>query len=163
MGAKKKKVNPHFYAAQNRRARHDYAIIEEIEAGIMLQGTEVKSLRTGQANLNDSYAEAQLIDGTLDIFLLNAYIPEYKQGNRENHSTRRPRKLLLKSREIKRLYGKVMQKGLTLIPLDIHWNKKGLAKVQLGLCKGKSKYDKRQSDKDRTWDRDKQRAMREMG
>jgi SsrA-binding protein len=158
---KKKKTNPARIAIQNRRARHEYLVVEDIEAGIMLEGTEVKSLRTGQGNLQDSYAEPQFDgQGNLAIYLLNAYIPEYKQGNRFNHQTRRDRKLLLNKREIKRLAGKVRTKGLTLVPLDVHWNDKGLAKVQLGLCKGKSNYDKRQSDKDRTWGLDKQRAMR---
>ncbi len=160
--ARKKKTDTGLLAAQNRKARHDYTVLEEVEAGIVLVGTEVKSLRSGKANIQDSYAEAQYHDGNLDIYLINAYIPEYKQGNQFNHSTRRDRKLLLKAREIKRLAGKVQKKGLTLVPLDIHWSSRGLAKVKLGLCQGKHSYDKRQAEKDRQWNIQKQRALREQ-
>ncbi len=158
MGKKKKKAAPSRIAAQNRRARHDYEILEEFEAGICLLGTEVKSLRDGKGNLTDSYADPK--DDA--VYLLNAYIPEYRKcGEKFNHDPLRPRKLLLHMREIKKLSGKVKTKGLTLIALDIHWTQKGIAKVKLGLAKGKTKHDKRQSEKDRDWQRDKSRIMRE--
>jgi len=145
-------------AANNRKARHNYEIVEEIEAGICLVGTEIKSLRTGKANIIDSYAEIK----SNEVYLINSYIPEYeKSSDYFNHQTRRVRKLLLHKKEIKKLTGKVLIKGMSLIALDIHFNDKGIAKVKLGLCKGKSKYDKRQTEKDRDWDRKKSRIIRE--
>lgn len=158
-GKKKKKgESPNRIAARNRKARHNYEVVEEFEAGICLVGTEIKSLRTGKASIIDSYGEIK----DSEIFLINAYIPEYeKSSGYFNHATRRPRKLLLHKREIKKLMGKVLIKGMTLIALDIHFNEKGIAKVKLGLCKGKSKYDKRQTEKDRDWERKKQRVIRE--
>lgn len=144
-------------AAQNRKARHDYNILEEYEAGICLNGTEVKSLRTGKANIVDAYADIR--DDA--VWLLNSYIPEYKNAsNYYNHNPRRERKLLLHKREIKKLFGKVKEKGLTLIALSIYFNKKGLAKVKLALCSGKTKYDKRQTIKERDWQRQKSRTLK---
>ena len=143
--------------AENRRARFDYSIEDKFEAGLALQGTEVKALRAGEASIAESYAEVR--DG--QVWLINANIPEYSHGNRQNHETRRPRKLLLHSREINRLFGAVERKGMTLVPLSIYFNKTGRAKVELALAKGKQAHDKRQSIKDRDWKRDKARLMRE--
>jgi len=143
--------------AENRRARFDYAIEEKFEAGLALQGTEVKALRAGEATIAESYAE--LRDG--EVWLINANIPEYSHGNRLNHEPRRPRKLLLNNREISKLFGAVERKGMTLVPLSIYFNKTGRAKVELALAKGKQAHDKRQSIKERDWKRDKARLMRE--
>lgn len=145
--------------AENRRARFDYAIEDKYEAGLMLQGTEVKALRAGQASIAESYAEAK--DG--QIWLVNANIPEYSHGNRLNHEPKRPRKLLLNQREINKMMGAVERKGMTMVPLSIYFNKTGRAKVELALAKGRKSQDKREYIKDRDWQRDKQRLMREKG
>lgn len=146
--------------AQNRRARHDYFIVDTCEAGIMLAGTEVKTLRAGQASIQESFAGEK--DGGL--YLFNAYIPEYTQaGAHLQHETRRPRKLLLHRREINKLLGAVSRDGMTLVPLSVYFNARGLAKVELGLAKGKKKEDKREAEKQRDWQRDKARLMRERG
>jgi len=129
----------------NRKARHDYEIVETYEAGIVLTGTEVKSLREGRANLKDSYAKIK--DG--EIFLLNAHISPYVYGNVNNHDPERQRKLLMHKREIMRLLGKVKERGYTLVPLSIYFDKNNRAKVELALAKGKSSYDKRESIKRR--------------
>ena len=142
--------------ATNKKARHNYFIEETFEAGIVLHGSEVKSLRMGKANIIDSHAS---IDNS-EAFLHNAYIPEYKQANRFNHQPRQPRKLLLHKNEIKKLTGKVQRQGYTLVALSIYFNAKNMAKVELGLAKGKKQHDKRQSDKERDWNRDKQRMMK---
>lgn len=144
---------------ENRRARFDYHIEDKYEAGIVLQGTEVKSLRAGEASIAESYAEVK--DG--EVWLINSNIPEYSHGNRLNHEPRRPRKLLLNSREINKLFGAVERKGMTLVPLSIYFNSQGRAKVELALAKGKQAHDKRQSIKERDWKRDKARLMRERG
>jgi SsrA-binding protein len=141
----------------NRRARHDYFIVDTIEAGIVLAGTEVKSLRSGQASIQESFAGPK--DGGL--FLLNAYIPEYKQaGTHLQHETRRPRQLLLHKREMSKLLGSVKREGMTLLPLGIYFNRRGIAKVELGLAKGKHKADKREAIKKRDWEREKARTIR---
>jgi SsrA-binding protein len=145
--------------AENRRARFDYAVEDKFEAGLALQGTEVKALRAGEATIADSYAEIR--DG--QAWLINANIPEYSHGNRLNHEPKRPRKLLLHAREIERLLGAVERKGMTLIPLSIYFNKTGRAKVELGLAKGRQSQDKREYIKDRDWKRDKARIMRDKG
>lgn len=148
------------YVAMNRRARFDYLITDTVEAGIMLAGTEVKSLRSGQASIQESFAGPK--EGAL--FLLNAYIPEYKQaGAHLQHETRRPRKLLLHRREMEKLMGAVKREGMTLVPLGIYFNKRGIAKVEIGLAKGKHKSDKRETIKQREWTRDKARIMRDRG
>jgi SsrA-binding protein len=148
------------YVSLNRRARHDYFIEETIEAGIVLAGTEVKSLRTGQASIQESFATPK--DGT--IYLLNAYIPEYKQaGAHLQHETRRPRQLLLHKRQIAKMLGAVKREGMTLVPLGVYFNKRGIAKVEIGLAKGKQQRDKRAAVKDREWKRDKARIMRSKG
>ena len=145
--------------AENRRARYDYFIEDKFEAGLMLTGTEVKALRAGEATIAESYAEVR--DGA--VWLVNANVPEFSHGNRFNHEPRRPRKLLLNAREIDKLTGAVERKGMTLVPLSIYFNGRGRAKVELALAKGKNSADKRQSTKDRDWQRDKARLMRERG
>ncbi|MEQ8411415.1 MAG: SsrA-binding protein SmpB [Erythrobacter sp.] len=149
----------HKTVAENRRARFDYAIEDTFEAGLALQGTEVKALRAGEASIAESYAEVK--DG--EVWLVNANIPEYSHGNRQNHEPRRPRKLLLHGREINRLFGAVERKGMTLVPLSVYFNRTGRAKVELALAKGKQAHDKRQSIKERDWKRDKARLLRERG
>lgn len=156
--AKKPNKGPR-YVAQNRRARHDYFIEETIEAGLVLAGTEVKSLREGRASINDAHAGE--MKG--EMWLFNAYIPEYNKAVQQfAPDTRRPRKLLLHQKEIKKLLGQVKQKGYTLIPLDIHF-KRGYAKVTLGLAKGKKQYDKRETIKERDWQREQRRALKDKG
>lgn len=145
--------------AENRRARFDYFIEDKFEAGLMLTGTEVKSLRAGEATIAESYAEVR--DGA--VWLVNANVPEFSHGNRHNHEPRRARKLLLKEREIDKMTGAVERKGMTLVPLSIYFNKTGRAKVELALAKGKNAADKRHTIKDRDWQRDKARLMRDRG
>ncbi len=145
--------------AENRKARFSYFIDDTFEAGIMLAGSEVKSLRLGRANIADSYAAEQ--GG--EIFLINAYIPEYLQANRFQHETRRPRKLLLHKREAGKLIGAVQREGMTLIPLRIYFNDKGRAKLELALARGKKLHDKRETEKNRDWERQKGRLMRDRG
>lgn len=145
--------------AENRRARRDYFIDEVIEAGIMLTGTEVKALREGQANIAESYASPE--EG--GIWLINANIPEYSAGNRENHEPKRRRKLLLHKREIARLTQAVERKGFTIAPLKLYFNDRGIAKLELGLAKGKKLHDKRDTEKNRDWSRQQQRLLRDRG
>lgn len=145
--------------AQNRRAFHDYFIDERLEAGLLLTGTEVKSLREGRAQISEAYAGE--MGG--EIYLFNAYIPEFHGGNRFNHETRRPRKLLLRKREMQRLAGAVRREGMTLVPLQLYFTPRGWAKVELGLARGKKAHDKRASIKERDWQREKQRLMRHDG
>ena len=142
--------------AQNRRAYHDYFIDDKLEAGVMLTGTEVKSLREGRATIGEAHAGE--MQG--ELYLFNAYIPEFHGGNRFNHETRRPRKLLVHRKEMAKLFGAVQRKGMTIVPLRLYFNNNGYAKVELGLARGKKQYDKRASEKDRDWQRDKQRLMR---
>jgi SsrA-binding protein len=142
--------------AQNKKAFHDYFIEERIEAGIVLLGSEVKSLRAGKGNINDSHAS----ESKGEIFLLNSHIAEYEQANRFNHSTRRPRKLLLHKKQIRKLIGKLKVKGYTLVALSVYFNEKNLVKVELGLAKGKKEYDKRQTIKEKEWKRDQERIMK---
>jgi SsrA-binding protein len=145
--------------AENRRARFDYFIEEKFEAGIALAGTEVKSLRFGEGTIAEAYAEVR--GG--EAWLINANIPEFSHGNRFNHEPKRPRKLLLHEREIEKLLGAVERKGMTMVPLSIYFNSRGRAKVELALAKGKQTHDKRASIKDRDWQRDKARLMRDRG
>jgi len=145
--------------AENRRARYDYSIETVFEAGIALTGTEVKSLRTGQGSIVESYAEAK--DGA--VWLVNSNIPEFSHGNRFNHEPKRPRKLLLNAREINKMHGAVNRDGMTLIPLMIYFNSTGRAKVELALAKGKKAHDKRDSIKERDWKREQGRLMRDRG
>ena len=145
--------------AENRRARFDYFIEDKFEAGIALSGTEVKSLRFGEGSIGEAYAEVR--DG--EAWLVNSNIPEFSHGNRFNHEPKRPRKLLLHTREIEKMIGAVERKGMTLIPLSIYFNSRGRAKVELALARGKQTHDKRQTIKERDWKRDKARLMRERG
>lgn len=159
MAAKKKKQDDFSarIAAQNRKARHNYLIEEIVECGMVLTGTEVKSLRNGRASIQEAYAAEK--NG--ELYLINANIPEYEGGNRFNHEPKRMRKLLAHKRELAKLLGMTTQKGYTLVPLHIHFNDRGIAKVAIGVGKGKQSHDKRQSIKDRDWKRDKARLLRE--
>jgi SsrA-binding protein len=144
------------FAAQNRKARHDFHIEDTLDAGMVLTGTEVKSLRLGRVSINEAFATEK--DG--EFWLYNSYFPEYEAANRFNHEPRRPRKLLLKGREIKKLLGQTERQGMTLIPLSIYFNERGIAKMQLGLAHGKRKVDKRAAEKEKDWKRDQQRLLR---
>lgn len=157
MAKKKKNLNPSRTAADNRKARHLYFIEEEYEAGIALSGTEIKSLRGGEANIKEAYAEEQ--NG--ELWLVNAHIPEFSHGNRFNHSPRRPRKLLMHRKEINRLAGAVQRGGMTLVALKIYFTEKGRAKVLIGIGKGKKLHDKRETEKQRDWSRQKARLMKD--
>lgn len=145
--------------AENRRARFEYFIEDVVEAGIALAGTEVKALRGGQGSIAEAYAEVK--DG--QMWLVNANIPEFSHGNRFNHEPKRPRKLLLKERQINKLHGAVAREGMTLVPLSVYFNAQGRAKVELALAKGKKTHDKRETVKDRDWKRDQQRILRDRG
>ena len=150
---------PNRIVADNRKARFNYEIVDTLEAGIALTGTEVKSLRGGKATIGESYAGPS---GS-EIFLFNAYIPEYLQANRFNHETRRPRRLLLHKRQINKLLGATQREGFSVIPLKVYFNEKGRAKVELGLGRGKKLHDKRETEKKRDWDRERARLMRDKG
>jgi len=145
--------------AENRRARFDYAIEDVFEAGIVLRGTEVKSLRFGDGTISDSYAEVK----DEEVWLINSNIPEFSHGNRFNHEPRRPRKLLLSGREIAKLHGAVARQGMTLVPLSVYFNERGKAKVELALAKGKNVRDKRETMKERDWKREQGRLLRDRG
>jgi SsrA-binding protein len=145
--------------AENRRARFDYFVEERFEAGIALTGTEVKALRQGEGSIAEAYAT---VDGD-EVWLINSHIPEYSHGNRLNHEPRRPRKLLLRNREIAKLNGAVARQGLTLVPLSIYFNGRGKAKVELALARGKKVHDKRETVKERDWKREQQRLLRSRG
>lgn len=140
----------------NRRARYEFEILESLEAGLALTGTEIKSLREGGGSLGEGYARIR--DG--ELWLVNMYIPPYKQGSFSNHDPRRPRKLLLHRNQIDRLAGRVAEKGLTLVPLRLYFTR-GMAKVELGLARGKKLWDKRRTVAERDAKRDLQRAVRE--
>lgn len=143
-------------AAENRKARHNFSIEEVIETGIVLKGTEVKALRAGQGQIGESYAS---VEGG-ELWLINSYVPEYLQANRFNHDERRRRKLLVKKRELARLATAVGREGMTLVPLKMFFNDRGMLKLELGLAKGKKHHDKRESEKERDWNRDKQRLLK---
>ena len=145
--------------ARNRRARFDYFIDETIESGIVLLGTEVKSLRDGKASIGEAYAG----EDTGELVLFNAHIPEYPAANRFNHEPRRPRRLLVHRRERDRLLGLVRRDGCTLVPLSLYFSQRGLAKLELGVARGKRKTDKREDAKRRDWQREKARLMRDRG
>jgi len=144
------------YAALNRRARHDYLIEDTLEAGLVLHGTEVKSLRQGGASIAEAYAD----QNGGELFLVNANIPEYKSSSHFNHLPRRPRKLLLHRKEMNRLLGAIRREGVTIVPLSIYFNDRGRAKVELGVAHGKRKADKRAAERDRDWQRNKARLLR---
>jgi SsrA-binding protein len=145
------------YVAQNRRARHDYLIEDTLEAGVVLQGTEVKVLRQGQASIAEAYAD----ESGGELFLVNANIPEYASSAHFNHQPRRPRKLLLHRKQMNRLLGAIRREGITVVPLSIYFNDRGRAKVELGLARGKRKADKRQAEKQRDWQRSRARILRD--
>lgn len=148
------------FVAQNRKARHDYFIDDTLEAGIVLAGTEVKSLREGHASIQEAFAREQ--DG--ELWLVNAYVPEYQMASDKfNHQPRRPRKLLLHRKEFNRLAGQIKREGVTLVPLSIYFNQRGRAKVELGIARGKRKADKREAEKSRDWQREQGRIMRNKG
>jgi len=158
--AKSKDRPSRLVVARNRRARHDYMIDETFEAGLALTGTEVKSLRAGRASLQESHAGES--DG--ELWLFGAHIPPYEQAAAQlNHAPRRPRKLLLHRRELNRILGAVQRKGVTLVPLDIHFNARGIAKLELALATGKKKVDKRETEKKRDWQRQKERLLKDRG
>src|ERR1700748_508636 len=143
--------------ADNRKARFNYFIDETMEAGVALTGTEVKSLRAGKATIAESYADAR--GG--ELWLINSNIPEYLQANRFNHSPKRPRKLLLHRRQINKLIGAVEREGMTVVPLKLYFNENGRAKVHIALGRGKKLYDKRDTEKQRSWERERGRLMRQ--
>lgn len=145
--------------ADNRKARHNYEFVDSIEAGIQLTGTEVKSLRNGQANIGESYATEE--NG--ELWLINAYIPELTEGNRFNHNPRRKRKLLVHRKQMANLFQSVSRDGMTLVPNRLYFNERGLAKLQLALAKGRKAHDKREVKKERDWKREQARLLREKG
>jgi SsrA-binding protein len=145
--------------AVNRRARFDYEIQDTFEAGLQLVGTEVKSLRDGKANIAESYVSPE----KGEVWLINSDIPVYSHGNRNNHEPRRPRKLLLHKKEMNKLAGAVQREGLTIVPLRLFFNARGLVKLQIGLAKGKKTVDKRETKKERDWNRAKQRILKNYG
>jgi SsrA-binding protein len=145
--------------AQNRRARHDYFIEETVEAGLVLTGTEVKSLRQGRASIVEAYGG----DQAGELYLFNANIPVYNAASRFNHQPKRARKLLVHRRQMASLIHRIRRDGYTLVPLKLYFTPRGIAKVELGLAKGKRKLDKRETTKQRDWQRDKARLMRERG
>src|ERR1700749_2433218 len=155
----KKKDDGTKLIADNRKARYAYEIAETLEAGIMLVGSEVKSLRGGKTTIGESYAHAK--DG--ELWLVNCYIPEYTQASRFNHEPKRSRKLLVHKREANRLAAAIQREGMTLLPLKLYFNPKGVAKIELGIAKGKKLHDKRETEKKRDWQRDKARLMRNKG
>ena len=155
----KKKDDGFKIIAENRKARYAYAIDETLEAGIMLMGSEVKSLRSGKTTIGESYAHAK--DG--ELWLVNCYIPEYTQASRFNHEPKRSRKLLVHKREANRLAAAIQREGMTLVPLRIYFNRRGIAKIEIGLAKGKKLHDKRETEKQRDWQRDKARLLRDKG
>lgn len=146
-------------AAENRKARFSYEVLDTFEAGLVLTGTEVKSLRGGHANIAESYAS---VEGG-EIWLINSYLPEYLQANRFNHEPRRRRKLLLNKREMARMAQSVEREGMTLIPLKIYFNDRGRAKMELAVARGKKLHDKRETEKKRDWGREKARLLRDRG
>ncbi len=145
--------------AQNRKARHDYLIESTLEAGLVLTGSEVKSLRRGRCSIGEAYAHEE--GG--ELYLRNMHISPYEAANRLNHEPRRRRKLLVHRRELARLIGQIQRGGYTLVPLSIYFNERGIAKLELAVARGKRKADKRQSEKKRDWDRQKARLMRDRG
>jgi SsrA-binding protein len=157
---RKKGLISHGIAAQNRKARFDYKIDDTIEAGVMLVGPEVKSLRAGRATLTEAWAGER--DG--EMWLFNCYIPEWQAGSfAAKFEPRRPRKLLLHRKQVRELIGAITRDGTTLVPMDIHFNERGVAKITLGLAEGKKKHDKRAAIAARDWQRDKARLMRDRG
>ena len=147
------------FAAQNRKARHEYFISDTVEAGMMLTGTEVKSLRLGRASLAEAYAG----EDKGELWLWNMNIPEYGPANRFNHAPKRARKLLVHRKQMAKLLGQIKREGFTLIPLAVYFNERGIAKCEIGLAKGKKAHDKREASKDRDWKRQQARLLRDKG
>ena len=154
-----KDTKPQKVVAENRRARHDYFIEDDLEAGIMLEGSEVKSLRTGKANIAESYAS---VEGG-ELWLINAYIAAYKQAGVFGHDERRKRKLLVSKKELARMWQAIGRQGMTLVPLVMYFNHRGMVKLKLGLAKGKKAADKRETSAKRDWNRQKQRLLKQGG
>ena len=154
-----KKERPIKVVAENRQARYHYAIEDTVEAGIALTGTEVKSIRNGKSTIAESYADPK--NG--EIWLINATIPEYLQANRFNHEPKRPRRLLMHRKQIDKWMHAVTRQGMTLVPLRMYLNERGVVKLQIGLAKGKKLHDKRETEKNRDWDREKGRLLRARG
>jgi SsrA-binding protein len=154
-----KAESPFKIVADNRKARFNYAIGDVFEAGIALTGSEVKSLRSGRANIGESYAASR--DG--ELWLYNSNISEYKQAGRFNHAPKRPRKLLMHRRQINKLIGAVEREGMTVVPLKLYFNDKGRAKIELALAKGKKLHDKRETERKRSWERERGRLLRQKG
>ncbi len=155
----KKDDNPNYKViAENRRARHDYAIEDDLECGIMLGGSEVKSLRTSQANIAESYAAVE--NG--ELWLVNGYIAPYEQAKTWGHEERRRRKLLVSKKELARLWNETQRKGMTLVPLVLYFNHKGIAKIKIGIAKGKKHHDKRADKAKQDWNRQKQRLLKQQ-
>ncbi|KQT54214.1 SsrA-binding protein [Aureimonas sp. Leaf454] len=144
-------------AAENRKARFHYEIIDTLETGMVLTGTEIKSLREGRSTIAESYATEE--GG--ELWLINSYVPEYLQANRFNHVPKRRRKLLVHKKQLNRLAGAIQRDGMTLVPLKIYFNDRGMAKLELAVAKGKNAPDKREAEKERDWNRQKQRLMKE--
>ncbi|MBO0345012.1 SsrA-binding protein SmpB [Roseibium limicola] len=159
MAAKRGGAPANKIISDNRKARFNFAIEDTLEVGIELKGTEVKALRSGKANIGESYAA----EHKGEIWIYNVYIPEYLQGNRNNHEPRRPRKLLLHKREIGKLALAVQKDGKTIVPLKLYFNDKGFAKLEIALAKGKKLHDKRETEKQRDWNREKSRLMKNLG
>ena len=155
----KKKDDGRKVVAENRKARYSYAIDDTLEAGMVLTGSEVKGLRSGKATIAESYAQVK--DG--EVSLINAYIPEYGMANRFNHEPKRPRRLLVHRREIAKLAAATQREGMTLVPLRVYFTPRGIAKIELGIAKGKKLHDKRETEKQRDWSREKARLMRDKG
>lgn len=145
--------------AENRKARFSYEILDTLETGLVLTGTEVKSLREGHANIQEAYASVE--DG--EVWLINSHIPEYLPGNRFNHDPKRRRKLLVSRREMARLAQAVEREGMTMVPLKLYFNERGLAKLLVGIARGKKLHDKRETVKERDWNRQKRRLLKEHG
>ena len=159
MAASKKDRTDRRLVAENRKARFNYQIEDVVEAGLMLRGTEVKSLRNGEANIAESYASFE--DG--EMWLINSHIPEYLEANRFNHDPRRRRKLLLNRREIARMVNATDREGMTIVPLKLYFNERGRAKLELAVARGKKLHDKRETEKKRDWNREKARLLRDRG
>ncbi|WP_157015146.1 SsrA-binding protein SmpB [Mesorhizobium xinjiangense] len=159
MAKDKTKTSNNRTVAENRKARYSYEVLDTIEAGLVLTGTEVKALREGKANIQESYAS---VEGG-EIWLINSYVPEYLQGNRFNHEPRRRRKLLLNKREMARLAQSVEREGMTMVPLKLYFNDRGRAKLLLAIARGKKLHDKRETERKRDWNREKARVLKQHG
>ncbi len=158
--APRKKSDPNNKTvAENRKARYNYAVEDTLECGVVLEGSEVKSLREGKANIAESYANVE--DG--ELWLINSYIPTYEQAKTFGHEERRKRKLLVSKRELGKLWQGIGREGMTLIPLKMYFNDRGRAKLLIGIAKGKKLQDKRETEKKRDWDKQKARLLRERG